>query len=52
MRALAGLTNYERTRADGPRAFDLSRPKRLLAALGGPDRMLGQGVLQVSGTKG
>ncbi len=52
MRALAGLTNYERTRADGPRAFDLSRPKRLLAALGGPDRMLGQRVLQVSGTKG
>ena len=52
MRALQGLTNYERTRADGPRAFDLSRPKRLLAALGGPERALGQRVLQVSGTKG
>ena len=52
MRALQGLTNYERTRADGPRAFDLSRPKRLLAALGEPERTLGRRVLQISGTKG
>jgi len=50
--ALAGLTNYERTRADGPRAFDLSRPKALLAALGRPDRRMGPRVVQVAGTKG
>ncbi|MFQ5844545.1 MAG: Mur ligase family protein, partial [Planctomycetota bacterium] len=52
MRELSRLTNYERTRADGPRAFDLGRPRRLLASLGGPDRRLGRRVVQVAGTKG
>jgi len=50
--ALAALTNYERTRPDGPRAFDLSRPTRLLERLGSPHRRLGARVVQVAGTKG
>ena len=52
IRALSRLTNYERTRADGPRAFDLSRPAGLLSRLGSPDRRLGTRVVQVAGTKG
>jgi len=52
MQALCGLTNYERTRADGPRAFDLSRPKALLERLGSPHHGLGARVVQVAGTKG
>jgi dihydrofolate synthase/folylpolyglutamate synthase len=50
--ALSGLTNYERTRADGPRSFDLSRPLRLLGNLGDPQLALGPRVVQVAGTKG
>jgi dihydrofolate synthase/folylpolyglutamate synthase len=46
------LTNYERTRPDGPRAFDLARPAELLRRLGSPDRRLGARVIQVAGTKG
>ncbi|MHC4164440.1 MAG: bifunctional folylpolyglutamate synthase/dihydrofolate synthase, partial [Planctomycetota bacterium] len=52
LRALSRLTNYERTRADGPRAFDLSRPAGLLERLGAPHRRLGGRVVQVAGTKG
>ena len=52
MQALSGLTNYERTRADGPRAFDLSRPRALLARLGAPHHDLGARVVQIAGTKG
>jgi len=52
LQALAGLTNYERTRADGPRSFDLSRPRRLLERLGDPQRAIGARVVQVAGTKG
>jgi dihydrofolate synthase/folylpolyglutamate synthase len=52
IRALSSLTNYERTRADGPRDFDLSRPRALLEGLGSPDRRLGSRVIQVAGTKG
>ena len=50
--ALSRLTNYERTRADGPRAFDLTRPRALLARLGRPDLAMGRRVAQVAGTKG
>ena len=50
--ALSKLTNYERTRAGGPRDFDLSRPASLLRLLGSPDRHLGARVIQVAGTKG
>jgi dihydrofolate synthase/folylpolyglutamate synthase len=52
LQALSRLTNYERTRADGPRAFDLSRPAGLLERLGAPHRRLGARVVQVAGTKG
>ncbi|MHC4960009.1 MAG: bifunctional folylpolyglutamate synthase/dihydrofolate synthase [Planctomycetota bacterium] len=52
LRALSGLTNYERTRADGPRSFDLSRPRRLLENLRSPHLALGTRVVQVAGTKG
>jgi dihydrofolate synthase/folylpolyglutamate synthase len=52
MEALGRLTNYERTRADGPRAFDLSRTRELLRRLGSPERRLGARVIQVAGTKG
>ena len=52
MAALSRLTNYERTRPDGPRAFDLSRMKALLGRLGNPERCLGARVVQVAGTKG
>ncbi|MHC4972436.1 MAG: bifunctional folylpolyglutamate synthase/dihydrofolate synthase [Planctomycetota bacterium] len=52
LRALSRLTNYERTRADGPRDFNLSRPARLLERLGAPHRRLGGRVVQVAGTKG
>ncbi|MCK6461886.1 MAG: bifunctional folylpolyglutamate synthase/dihydrofolate synthase, partial [Planctomycetes bacterium] len=52
MEALSRLTNYERTRPDGPRAFDLSRMRQLLRRLGSPDRRLGARVVQVAGTKG
>ena len=50
--ALQSLTNYERTRADGPRSFDLSRPRGLLERLGSPHEALGPRVVQVAGTKG
>ncbi len=52
MAALSRLTNYERARPDGPRAFDLSRMEALLRRLGAPDRRLGPRVVQVAGTKG
>ncbi len=52
MRALSRLTNYERTRPDGPRAFDLARPRRLMELLGSPHLALGRHVVQVAGTKG
>lgn len=52
MERLARLTNYERTRPDGPRAFDLSRVRELYRRLGSPERRLGTRVLQVAGTKG
>jgi len=52
MEALSRLTNYERTRPDGPRAFDLSRMRDLLRRLGSPERRLGARVVQVAGTKG
>ena len=52
LRALSRLTNYERTRADGPRDFNLSRPARLLERLGAPHRRVGTRVVQVAGTKG
>ncbi len=52
MTALARLTNYERARPDGPRAFDLSRMEALLRRLGSPERRLGARVVQVAGTKG
>jgi len=52
MEALRRLTNYERTRADGPRAFDLARPAGLLERLGAPHRRLGTRAVQVAGTKG
>jgi dihydrofolate synthase/folylpolyglutamate synthase len=52
MAALSALTNYERTRPDGPRAFDLSRMGSLLRRLGHPERRLGARVAQVAGTKG
>jgi dihydrofolate synthase/folylpolyglutamate synthase len=52
MEALSRLTNYERTRPDGPRAFDLTRVEALFARLGSPDRRLGARVVQVAGTKG
>ncbi len=50
--ALSQLTNYERTRADGPRAFDLARPRALLARLGRPDLRMGARIAQIAGTKG
>jgi dihydrofolate synthase/folylpolyglutamate synthase len=50
--ALGKLTNFERTRADGPRDFNLERPRALLRALGSPDRRLGARVVQIAGTKG
>ncbi|MHC4956432.1 MAG: bifunctional folylpolyglutamate synthase/dihydrofolate synthase [Planctomycetota bacterium] len=52
LKALGQLTNYERTRADGPRDFDLARPRALLASLGHPERKIGARVIQVAGTKG
>lgn len=52
LQALSRLTNYERTRADGPRDFDLARPAGLLERLGAPHRRLGGRVVQVAGTKG
>ncbi len=52
MAALSRLTNYERARPDGPRAFDLSRVEALLRRLGSPERRLGARVVQVAGTKG
>jgi dihydrofolate synthase/folylpolyglutamate synthase len=52
LQALSRLTNYERTRADGPRDFNLSRPARLLERLGAPHRRVGTRVVQVAGTKG
>jgi len=52
LQALSRLTNYERTRADGPRAFDLARPRALLERLGSPHFALGARVVQVAGTKG
>jgi len=52
MEKLSRLTNYERTRPDGPRAFDLSRMEALLRRLGSPERRLGARVVQVAGTKG
>jgi folylpolyglutamate synthase/dihydrofolate synthase len=52
LEALSRLTNYERTRADGPRAFDLARPRALLERLGSPHERLGARVVQVAGTKG
>jgi len=52
LRALSRLTNYERTRADGPRDFNLDRPRRLLERLGAPQERLGPRVIQVAGTKG
>ncbi|HEX5137947.1 MAG TPA: Mur ligase family protein, partial [Planctomycetota bacterium] len=52
MEALSRLTNYERTRPDGPRAFDLARVRELLRRLGSPERRLGARVIQVAGTKG
>jgi len=52
MEALSRLTNYERTRPDGPRAFDLGRMRELLGRLGYPERRLGARVIQVAGTKG
>ncbi len=50
--ALSRLTNYERTRAAGPRDFDLSRPRALLDALSKPDQRMGDRVVQIAGTKG
>jgi len=50
--ALSKLTNFERTRADGPRDFSLDRPRALLRALGSPERRVGARVVQVAGTKG
>jgi len=50
--ALSRLTNYERTRPDGPRAYSLDRPRRLLERLGSPHERLGARVIQVAGTKG
>ena len=52
LQALSKLTNFERTRPDGPRDFDLARPRALLAALGSPERRVGPRVVQVAGTKG
>jgi len=52
LQALGKLTNFERTRADGPRDFDLARPRALLSALGNPERRIGARVVQVAGTKG
>ncbi len=52
MQALARLTNYERTRPDGPRAFDLGRPRLLMERLGSPHLALGGRVVQVAGSKG
>lgn len=52
MSRLSRLTNYERTRPDGPRAFGLERPRLLLERLGRPDLRLGRRVVQVAGTKG
>ncbi len=46
------LTNYERTRPDGPRDFHLERTRALLERLGRPDLRLGGAVAQVAGTKG
>ena len=50
--ALSELTNFERTRPDGPRDFDLERPRALLKRLGSPEREIGARVIQVAGTKG
>lgn len=52
LRALSGLTDYERTRERGPRDFDLARPTALLERLGSPHHRLGPRVVQVAGTKG
>jgi dihydrofolate synthase/folylpolyglutamate synthase len=52
LEALSGFTNLERTRVNGPRDFDLSRPRRLLERLGSPHHRLGARVVQVAGTKG
>jgi dihydrofolate synthase/folylpolyglutamate synthase len=50
--ALSRLTNFERTRPDGPRAFNVERTQALLERLGSPHRRLGSFVVQVAGTKG
>ncbi len=52
LRLLATTTNYEEKmpRADLPRAFDLSRMRALLAALGDPQR--GPATVHVTGSKG
>ena len=50
--ALSRFTNYERTRADGPHAFDLARPRALLERLSSPHLAVGPRVVQVAGTKG
>jgi len=55
MRELAKLTNFERTRPDGPRDLDLQRPRRLLEALGSPHEQLAGAateVVQIAGSKG
>jgi len=52
LQALSKLTNFERTRADGPRDFNLGRPRALLGALDHPERKIGPRVIQVAGTKG
>ena len=52
LEALSHLTNYERTKPPGMRAFDLSRPTALLERIGSPHLRLGTRVIQVAGTKG
>ncbi len=55
MRELGKLTNFERTRPDGPRDLDLARPRRLLEALGSPHEALAStasDVVQIAGSKG
>ncbi|MHC4931646.1 MAG: bifunctional folylpolyglutamate synthase/dihydrofolate synthase [Planctomycetota bacterium] len=52
LEALSRFTDYERTRAHGPRDFDLSRPRGLLERLGSPHHGVGARVVQVAGTKG
>ncbi len=49
---LSRLTNYERTRPDGPRDFNLDRTRHLLKRLGNPHEALGARVVQIGGSKG